>query len=78
MIPHGQESAYFSVYEISERGTSWIGPIVFGLAVQMTGSPRVSLLPLIAFFVIGMVLLATTIFLASRILGRKLGALFRF
>jgi UMF1 family MFS transporter len=60
MIPHNQEAAYFSVYEISERGTSWIGPIVFGLAVQMTGSPRVSLLPLIAFFIIGMVLLAGT------------------
>ena len=60
MIPRSHEAAYFSVYEISERGTSWIGPIVFGLAVQMTGSARVSLLPLIAFFVVGMILLAFT------------------
>lgn len=60
MIPANQESAYFSLYEISERGTSWIGPIVFGLAVQLTGSSRVSLLPLIAFFVIGIVLLLAT------------------
>lgn len=57
MIPHNQEAAYFSLYEISERGTSWIGPIVFGLAVQVTGSSRVALLPLIAFFVIGIVML---------------------
>ncbi len=60
MIPANQESAYFSLYEISERGTSWIGPVVFGLAVQMTGSSRVALLPLIAFFVIGIVILLFT------------------
>ncbi|MCB0176003.1 MAG: MFS transporter [Anaerolineae bacterium] len=60
MIPPTQESAYFSLYEISERGTSWIGPIVFGLAVQLTGSSRVALLPLIAFFVIGILILLLT------------------
>ncbi len=60
MIPANQESAYFSLYEISERGTSWIGPAVFGLAVQVTGSSRVALLPLIAFFVIGIVILFFT------------------
>ena len=60
MIPANQESAYFSLYEISERGTSWIGPIVFGLAVQVTGSSRSALLPLIAFFVIGIVMLLFT------------------
>jgi UMF1 family MFS transporter len=60
MIPPNQEAAYFSLYEISERGTSWIGPVVFGLAVQLTGSSRVALLPLIAFFVIGIVMLLFT------------------
>jgi MFS transporter, UMF1 family len=60
MIPHNQESAYFSLYEISERGTSWIGPVVFGLAVQVTGSSRAALLPLIAFFIIGIVMLLFT------------------
>lgn len=60
MIPHNQESAYFSLYEISERGTSWIGPVVFGLAVQVTGSSRAALLPLIVFFAIGIVMLLFT------------------
>lgn len=60
MIPANQESAYFSLYEISERGTSWIGPVVFGLAVQLTGSSRVALLPLIAFFIAGIVILLFT------------------
>ena len=40
MIPRGQESEYFSLYEISERGTSWLGPLLFGLAIQMSGSYR--------------------------------------
>lgn len=60
MIPHSRESAYFGLYEISERGTSWIGPIVFGIAVQLTGSARVAMLPIIAFFVFGMVVLYFT------------------
>jgi MFS transporter, UMF1 family len=57
MIPKGQEAEYFSLYEISERGTSWIGPLVFGLALQMTGSYRVGILSVIVFFIAGLVLL---------------------
>jgi UMF1 family MFS transporter len=60
MIPANRESAYFGLYEISERGTSWIGPIVFGAAVQLTGSARVSMLPIIAFFAFGIAVLAVT------------------
>lgn len=57
MIPKGQESEYFGLYEISDKGTSWLGPLLFGLALQFTGSYRVALLSLIVFFVLGMVLL---------------------
>lgn len=60
MIPAKREAAYFSLYEISERGTSWVGPIVFAWAVQLTGSARISMLPIIAFFVIGMIILYFT------------------
>lgn len=56
MIPLGQEAAYFSFYEISERGTSWLGPLLFGLALQWTGSYRVALLSLIVFFILGLFL----------------------
>jgi UMF1 family MFS transporter len=57
MIPDGQEAEYYSFYEISERGTSWIGPLVFGLANQMFGSLRPALLSLIFFFVMGLIIL---------------------
>ena len=27
MIPAGQEAEYFGLYEISDKGTSWLGPL---------------------------------------------------
>jgi UMF1 family MFS transporter len=57
MIPVGQEAEYFSLYEVSERGTSWLGPLFFGLALQFTGSYRVAILSLAVFFIAGLALL---------------------
>jgi UMF1 family MFS transporter len=57
MIPRGQEAEYFSLYEVSERGTSWMGPLLFGLALQFTGSYRVALLSIGFFFIAGLLLL---------------------
>ena len=58
MIPAGQEAEYFGMYEISDRGTSWLGPLLFGLALQFTGSYRIAILSLVVFFLIGAALLA--------------------
>lgn len=57
MIPPGKESEFFSIYEVSERGTSWLGPMAFGLVNQFTGSLRPAIVSIILFFVVGMVLL---------------------
>lgn len=57
MIPKGKEAEFYSFYEISERGTSWVGPLVFGLANQLTGSLRPAIFSLIIFFVLGLILL---------------------
>lgn len=57
MIPRGQEAEYFSLYEVSERGTSWLGPLLFGLMLQWTRSYRAGILSLVVFFVVGLVLL---------------------
>lgn len=57
MIPAGKEAEFYSFYEISERGTSWIGPLVFGLANQLFGSLRPAILSLIFFFIAGLILL---------------------
>jgi UMF1 family MFS transporter len=57
MVPTGAEAEYFSAYEISDRGTSWLGALLFGVAVQITGSYRVAILSLVLFFVMGFALL---------------------
>jgi UMF1 family MFS transporter len=60
MIPYGREAAFFGIYAISERGTSWIGPIVFGAVAQFTDSYRPAILALIFFFVVGSIILLFT------------------
>jgi UMF1 family MFS transporter len=57
MIPQEKEAEYFGFYEIAARGTSWIGPLVFGLANEVFGSQRNALLILLVFFVGGLALL---------------------
>ncbi|MFE7560254.1 MFS transporter [Kitasatospora sp. NPDC057500] len=57
LIPAGKEAEYFSVYKVSDRGTSWMGPLVFGLAYQVTGSYRSAIISLLVFFVIGFAVL---------------------
>ncbi len=57
IIPSGKEAEFYSFYEVSERGTSWIGPLLFGLMNQWFGNLRLAILSLIFFFVIGLILL---------------------
>ncbi|WKZ39333.1 MAG: MFS transporter [Anaerolineales bacterium] len=57
MIPNGKEAEFFSFYEVSERGTSWIGPLVFGLANQIFNDLRIAILSLIFFFIMGLIFL---------------------
>ncbi|HSL54535.1 MAG TPA: MFS transporter [Pyrinomonadaceae bacterium] len=57
MIPAGKEASFFGLYEVSERGTSWMGPLLFSLVVSRTGSYRLALLSLIFFFVVGLIVL---------------------
>ncbi|MEW6086367.1 MAG: MFS transporter [Chloroflexota bacterium] len=57
MIPKGKEAEFYSFYEVSERGTSWTGPLIFGLANQMFGSLRYGIIALIIYFIAGMLIL---------------------
>ncbi|WP_225821875.1 MFS transporter [Streptomyces naphthomycinicus] len=58
LVPPGKEAEYFSAYEMSDRGMSWLGPLLFGVTYQLTGSYRSAIVSLVAFFVIGFLLLA--------------------
>jgi UMF1 family MFS transporter len=57
MIPSGKEAEYYSFYEISDRGTSWIGPAIFALMNQIFGSLRPAILSLIVLFLLGLLIL---------------------
>lgn len=60
MIPEGREASFFGLYEVSERGTSWMGPLLFSIVIARTGSYRQALLSLIFFFVVGLIILCFT------------------
>jgi UMF1 family MFS transporter len=56
-IPENSQAEYYSFYEITEKGSSWFGPLVFGLVLQFTKSYRLAILSLILFFLLGILLL---------------------
>jgi len=58
MVPPGREAQYFSLYEVGERSTSWLGPLVFAGVGQATGSFRLAIISLVVFFAAGLVLVA--------------------
>ncbi|MEV6026750.1 MFS transporter [Streptomyces sp. NPDC052036] len=58
LVPPGKEAEYFSAYELSDRGMSWLGPLLFGITYQVTGSYRDAIISLVVFFALGFVLLA--------------------
>ena len=47
MIPVGHESQWFALFEITDKGSSWLGPLIASLLIQATGSIRYSLIYLI-------------------------------
>jgi MFS transporter, UMF1 family len=57
LIPPGKEGEYFGLYEISDKGTSWLGPLLFAVAYDTTRSYRVAIVSLLVFFIVGMGLL---------------------
>ncbi|WP_150251302.1 MFS transporter [Nocardiopsis deserti] len=60
LIPQGREAEYFSLYQISDKGSSFLGSLTVTVAVSLTGGYRVAILSLIVFFVIGGLLLWRT------------------
>jgi UMF1 family MFS transporter len=39
-IPKGRENEFYGFYEITDKGTSWLGPLVVGIVISATGSLR--------------------------------------
>ena len=60
MVPHHRQASFFGFYELAERGTAWVGTLVFAVVLDITGSYRGALLSLLVLFVAGGLLLAVT------------------
>jgi len=59
MIPHGMNAEYFGFFSISQRFASILGPLMFALINDLTGSSKLSILSLLILFVSGAMVLKT-------------------
>ncbi len=57
MIPRFRTAEFFGFYDVSSKFAGILGPLLFGIVGQLTGSSRLSIISLIIFFVGGGLLL---------------------
>ena len=72
LIPATHESQFFSLYELTDKGSAWVGPLVAAALTTATGTLRSSFVFLAGLFVVGIL-----VFLSVDVeLGQKQAALF--
>jgi len=59
LIPRAKSAEFFAFFSIFEKFTGVLGPAAFTAAVSITGSGRLAILSIVAFFVAGWAVLAT-------------------
>ncbi len=59
MVPKQRSAEFFGFYAISSKFASILGPLLFALLIEATGSNRIAILALAAFFILGILLLLT-------------------
>lgn len=58
-VPERHQSEFFGFFAFSGKVTSFLGPLLLGAATQVFGSQRVGVATVIAFFIVGGILLGT-------------------
>jgi UMF1 family MFS transporter len=58
LIPRHKSAEFFAFFSIFEKFTGVLGPAAFALAVSATGSGRLAVLSIVAFFIVGWAILA--------------------
>ncbi len=58
MIPKHKSGEFFGFYSVFEKFGGILGPLLFGIALGQSGSSRIAILSVIAFFIVGGALLA--------------------
>jgi UMF1 family MFS transporter len=57
MVPKSQSAEFFGFFSTSSKFAGILGPLLFGIVSQIAGGSRLSILALIAFFVVGGIVL---------------------
>eukprot|EP00002_Diphylleia_rotans_P005120 TRINITY_DN1416_c0_g1_i4.p1 TRINITY_DN1416_c0_g1~~TRINITY_DN1416_c0_g1_i4.p1 ORF type:complete len:318 (-),score=58.44 TRINITY_DN1416_c0_g1_i4:179-1132(-) len=73
LIPIGYEAEFFGLYEITDKGSSWIGPLLVSVILQGTGSMRWALFVLVVFFLVPYFLLSKVDVESGRMEAREFG-----
>jgi UMF1 family MFS transporter len=58
MIPRERSSEFFGFFAVTERTAGILGPLTFAAAIALTGSSRGAILSVIAYFVVGALILS--------------------
>ncbi|CAM4354592.1 MFS transporter [Paenibacillus tarimensis] len=67
LVPPSRSAEFFGFLSLSSKFSSVAGPFVFSVTGTITGSSRLAIISLLAFFLIGMLLLARVDFTRGRI-----------
>ncbi|PKK60127.1 MFS general substrate transporter [Rhizophagus irregularis] len=59
MVPKGHENEFFGLYEITDKGSSWIGPLVTGLIGDLTHDLRYGFWFLLVMMIIPLIVIFT-------------------
>ena len=57
-VPPGRNAEFFGFFSVSQKFTAILGPFIYGLIYDLTGSARYSILFFVVFFAAGLVLLS--------------------
>lgn len=53
MLPKGHEAEYFGFFEVTDKGTAWLGPLTVSVVRQLTGDFRLAFVSVVFFIVVG-------------------------
>jgi UMF1 family MFS transporter len=59
MTPKDKSAEFFGFFDVSQKFSGILGPALFGIVAQISGSSRLSIVALIVFFIGGMMILRT-------------------
>jgi UMF1 family MFS transporter len=59
MIPKSKTAEFFGFYDVSSKVSGILGPFIFALVAQFTGSSRLSIVSIVFFFICGGLMLLT-------------------